>query len=400
MKRVAMRWLVVALAWFAPGLPVARAQQAPGGCDGVDAEGTREMRKLFQAERDFLMERDRYSRDLAAVGFAPEACADGSRAPVPGPEWVAGCHFAYQVTSVTGMPASSFSAIARGAAGTQAEDVTVRVGSDAVSGISFWLERPQSRRAVNWYECLPTGPFSMLESEGVEAMHHLYESMRSFLMEKDRYSQDFRAMGFLPMGCTDGSRAAAPGPEWVTSCHFAYRVTSVTGMPEPSYVAIAQGVPGTPLENVSLRISSSPAQPYSFWLERSGARQYIAWDESLPTEAGPAAQSEEGQAHVRGLSSWMRAFFQEKDRYPEHIREIDGFQPMSCGDGSRAQGPDETWMGGCRFLYRIDTVNPKRFVVTARGVSGFVRGITIRIDQTGTLTMTSDYASSRHAPSP
>ena len=163
---------------------------------------------------------------------------------------------------------------------------------------------------------------------------------------------------------------------------------------------IAQGVPGTPLENVSLRISSSPAQPYSFWLERSGVRQYIAWDESLPTEAGPTAQYEEGRAQVRGLALWMRSFFQEKDRYPERIRELEGFQPMSCGDGHRALGPDETWVGGCRFLYRIDTVNPKRFVVTARGVSGFVRGVTIRIDQTGTLTETSDYASSRHAPSP
>jgi len=261
MMRHTMRWLSVMGGLCFSWAPVAMAEGTPVDCGGVDCEGIREMKALFEAESSYLAEKDRYSQDLAGVGFSPAACADGSRAPVPGPGWVAGCHFAYQVTAVTGLPNPSFTAVAQGAAGTSAADVTLRIGAPTYGNIVFWLERSGVRRTVTWDECLPAPSFSC------------------------------------------------------------------------------------------------------------------------------AAQEREGVQGIRGLFTGERALFAEKDRYSSNLTEV-GFLPLSCTDGTRPSGPDSSWVGGCRFIYRVEVTGPFSFIATARAVSGLIAGTTIRIDETGTLTLT------------
>ncbi|WNG21596.1 hypothetical protein [Cystobacter fuscus] len=383
--RHSMRWLSVVGALCGAWSPVAMAE--PFDCGGVEGEAIREMRALYTAEQSLLQEKDRYTQDLTQVGFAPAACADGSRAPVPGTGWVAGCHFAYQVESVTGWPAASFSAIARGTPGTLAEDVTLGIGSPVTQGISFWLERSGVRRFVDWYECRSTGAFSAQETEGIEAMDYVFVSMLSYLGEKDRYPSRLADAGFWPMSCTDGSHAPVPGPDWVAGCHFAYHVESVTGLPNASFLAIARGAAGTSVADVTLGIGLSPSRDITFWLERSGVRRYIEWDERFPTQPACAAQEDVGEVDLRGLFTSERTFWNEKDRYTSNLAEV-GFQPRNCMDGTRPSGPDSSWLGGCRFIYQVEVTGPSSFVATARAVSGVISGMTLRIDETGTLTRT------------
>jgi hypothetical protein len=385
-----MRWLFVVGALCGPWAPVAMAEDAPFDCGGIDGEGIREMRALFEAQRSFLSERERYSQDLAQVGFSPAACADGTRAPVPGPGWVAGCHFAYQVTSVTELPAT-FAAIARGAAGTPAENVTLRISAPSFQDISFWQERSGQRRFVDWNACQPTGAFSAREFEGVQLMGSIFEGMQASFWEKDQYPSTLAQMGFWPMSCTDGSRAPLPGPDWVAGCHFAYRVTSVTGSPTPSFTAIARGAAGTPVADVTLQIGSPSLQNIVFWVERAGVRRTIAWEERVPTVPLCTAQEQEGLASIRGLFTTQLAMFQEKDRYTSDLEEA-GFLPLSCTDGTRPTGPDSSWLGGCRFIYRVEVTSPTSFIATARAVSGLIAGTTLQIDQTGTLTRSPVYS--------
>ncbi|WNG57641.1 hypothetical protein F0U59_24930 [Archangium gephyra] len=342
------------------------------------------MRVLFEAQRSFLQERDRYSQNLAEVGFSPAACADGSRAPVPGPGQVAGCQFAYQVTSVTSLPAS-FTAIAQGAAGTPAADRTLQIGSTTNHDIFFWLEHSGVRRYVDWNECRPTGSFSAQEFEAVENMGHAFRAMQASYFERDQYPSTLLQAGFVPMGCTDGSSAPLPGPDQVAGCHFAYRVSSVTGSPTPSFTVTAQGAAGTPVADVTLQIGSPSFQTIVFWIERSGVRRSIAWEEREPTRSVCDVQEEEGLLHIQALYTTERAIFQEKDRYSSNLAEL-GFLPLSCTDGTRPTGPDSSWLGGCRFIYHVEVTSPSTFIATARAVSGPIAGTTFQIDETGTRT--------------
>ncbi|MFY0582297.1 hypothetical protein ACN28S_55675 [Cystobacter fuscus] len=385
--RQTMRWLSVVGALCGAWSPVAMAEGSPFDCGGVEGEAIREMRALYEAERSFLYEKDKYSQDLAQVGFAPVACADGSRAPLPGPGWVAGCHFAYRVESVTGLPAASFAAIARGAVGTPAEDVTLGIGSLPNDDIFFWLERSGVRRSVDWYECRSTGAFSAQEAEGIEHMNHVFTAMRAYLQEKDRYPILLKDAGFSPLNCTDGSRAPVPGADWVAGCHFAYHVESVTGLPNASFLAIARGAAGTSVADVTLGVGSSSSNDISFWLERAGVRRYIERDEWFPTEPACVAQESVGEEELRDLFWRERSFRAEKDRYSSNLAEV-GFQPMRCMDGTRPSGPDSSWVGGCRFIYQVEVTGPRSFIATARAVSGVISGMTLRIDETGTLTRT------------
>ncbi|MFY0567616.1 hypothetical protein ACN28E_27840 [Archangium lansingense] len=383
-----MRWLSVVGVLCGPWSQVAMAEDT---CAGVSGEGIREMQALFEAEQSSFQERDRYSQDLAQVGFSPAACADGSRAPVPGPGWVAGCHFAYHVTSVTGLPAASFTAIAQGAAGTPAENVTLQIGSPSFQNIIFWLEQSGVRRFVDWNECQPTGSFSAHESEGVLAMSHIFQGMQASFWEKNQYPSTLAQMGFWPMSCTDGSRAPLPGPDWVAGCHFAYRVTSVSGSPTPAFTVIGQGAAGTSVADVTLQIGSPSIQNIIFWLEHAGVRRYIPWEERVPTTSVCTAQEEEGLANIRALFTTEQAFFQEKDRYSSNLAET-GFLPLSCTDGTRPVGPDSSWLGGCRFIYQVEVTSPSSFIATARAVSGLIAGTTLRMDETGTLTRSPAYS--------
>jgi hypothetical protein len=232
-----------------------------------------------------------------------------------------------------------------------------------------------------------------VDCEGIREMKALFQAEGSYFAERDLYSQNLTAVGFSPAACADGSRAPVPGPGWVAGCHFAYRVTSVTGLPQPSFTAVAQGAAGTPAAGVTLQIGSPSLQNIVFWLERSGVRRHVTWDECQPAGSfSCAAQEREGVQNIRSLFIAERAFLQEKDRYSSNLAEV-GFLPLSCTDGTRPLGPDSSWMGGCRFIYRVEVTGPSSFIATARAVSGLIEGTTIKIDETGTLTLTPVHAS-------
>ncbi|QRK06383.1 hypothetical protein JQX13_40810 [Archangium violaceum] len=242
MMRHTMQWLSVvgglSLSWALPAM----AEGTPVDCGTVECEGIREVKALYQAELSFLQERDRYSLDLAEVGFAPAACADGTRAPVPGAGWVAGCHFAYRVTAMTGFPNSSYTAIAQGAAGTPAEGITLRIGAPSFNKINLTLERDGVSRYVGWDECLPAASFmcSAQQREGLRDIRHLFTAERAFLQEKDRYSSDIAEVGFAPLSCTDGTNAPVPDSTWVGGCRFIYHVD----LTPSGFIATARAVSG------------------------------------------------------------------------------------------------------------------------------------------------------------
>lgn len=257
--RGAMRWLSVVgglcFSWASPAM----AEGTPVDCGGVDCEGIREMRALHEAQVSFFQERDRFSLNLAEVGFAPAACADGSRAPVPGPGWVAGCHFAYRVTAVTNPPTGeSFTAVAQGAAGTPAEGVKLTLGKPSWDKLVFALERGGVRRFVGWDECLPAASFTCdaQQREGVQGLRALFTAERALLQEKDRYSSDFAELGFLPMGCTDGTRAAVPDSSWMGGCRFIYRVALTGTGPTMTFTATARAVSG-PIAGTTMKIDQT-----------------------------------------------------------------------------------------------------------------------------------------------
>ncbi|PTL80955.1 hypothetical protein DAT35_26890 [Vitiosangium sp. GDMCC 1.1324] len=226
-----------------------------------------------------------------------------------------------------------------------------------------------------------------VECEGIRETRALYEAERSYLQETDRYSLDLATVGFAPAACADGSRAPVPGPGWVAGCHFVYRVTAVTGFPNSTFTAVAQGASGTPAAGITLQIGTPTFDSILFWLERAGVRRYVGWDECLPAASFTCdAQRREGIRNLRDLYTTERAFLQEKDRYSSNLEEV-GFVPMGCTDGTRPTGPDSSWKGGCRFIYRVE-VTPTGFIATARAVSGLAAGTTMKIDETGTTTIT------------
>jgi hypothetical protein len=254
-----MRWLsVVGGLCFSWALP-AMAEGTPVDCGSVDCEGIREMKALYEAQMNYIVETDRYSLDLAAVGFAPPACADGSRAPVPGPGWVAGCRFAYRVTAVTGHPEpSSFTALAQGAAGTPAAGVKLLIGKPSWDKVVFSLERGGVRRFVGWDECLPAASFTCDAQlrEGTQHIRGLFITEKAFQQEKDRYSSNLQEIGFLPTGCTNGTRAAVPDSTWMGGCRFIYSVEVAGTGPEMTFIATARAISG-PIAGTTLKINES-----------------------------------------------------------------------------------------------------------------------------------------------
>ena len=82
----------------------------------VICEAAMNLRSLFTAQKSYFQEKDRYSEDLALVGFVPERCEGGIVA------WsgeVAGCHYAYRVEVQGVAPEQTFTAFARGADGSE-----------------------------------------------------------------------------------------------------------------------------------------------------------------------------------------------------------------------------------------------------------------------------------------
>ncbi|RKG87832.1 hypothetical protein D7W82_12255 [Corallococcus sp. CA049B] len=244
MKQNLKQWLSVlcmgmtglsATAWADAGTPV--------DCGTVECEAIREMRSLFTAESGYFAEHDVFTLSLASAGFAPAACPNGSRAPVPGAGWVSGCNFSYKVTGITPHPSPGFTAVAQGVAGTPSAGITLQIGTHPVSGRLFWLERQGVRRYVDSAECLPAQSFTC-EAQLREArsnLNYIHVVEQSYFAERDQYSTNLPLIGFVPEGCSNGTRAAVPDASWVAGCRFIYKVTlnGTTG-----FTATAKAVTG------------------------------------------------------------------------------------------------------------------------------------------------------------
>jgi hypothetical protein len=73
-------------------------EQTKAGVERVMSEAEAGLKALFNAEQTYFLSHNSYADSLAEAGFAPEACPDDSRAPVPGAGWVAGCNVVYSIT--------------------------------------------------------------------------------------------------------------------------------------------------------------------------------------------------------------------------------------------------------------------------------------------------------------
>jgi hypothetical protein len=255
MKQNLKQWLSVlcvgmagasATAWADAGTPV--------DCGTVECEAIRGMRSLFGAEHAYFAQSDAFTLNLASAGFAPAACPNGSRAPVPGPGWVSGCNFSYKVAGIAPYPSPGFTAVAQGVAGTASAGITLQIGTHPVSGILFWLERNGVRRYVDSAECQSPQSFTC-EAELREArsnMNYIYVVEQSYYVEKDQYSANLPLVGFMPEGCSNGTRATVPDASWVAGCRFIYKVTlngtsgftatakAVTGATEGTVLTLTQ----------------------------------------------------------------------------------------------------------------------------------------------------------------
>ncbi|RKH14515.1 hypothetical protein D7X74_19880 [Corallococcus sp. CA047B] len=251
------QWLsVLCVGAFAVAVPAWADVPTPVDCGTVECEGIREMKSLYTAEMAYFGERDSFTADMAQLAFAdfaPAPCANGTRAPVPGPGWVSGCRFAYKVTAVTPNPSPSFTAVAQGAAGTSAAGITLQIGTHPVSGILFWLERNGVRRYVDAAECLAAQSFvcDAQLREGTMGLRALYTSEMAYFGEKDRYTSNYAQLGFLPPGCADGTRAPVPDASWIGGCKFIFRA-DVTGPSSFSLTAraVAGAIQGTVVTQV------------------------------------------------------------------------------------------------------------------------------------------------------
>lgn len=227
-----------------------------------------------------------------------------------------------------------------------------------------------------------------VDCEGIREMKALYTAEVSYFGERDRYSLVLADVGFEPATCGNEVRARTLGPGWTVGCNFAYRVTSVTGLPSATFTAEALGLPGTPAEGLKLQISAPAHQSRVFWLERGGSRRTVGWDECLPAKSFTcAAQEREGFNSLRSLYTAERSYFQEKDQYSSNLANV-GFLPESCSDGTRPPVQEPGGVAGCRFVYSVAVTGPYSFIATARGVSGTVEGMVLKVDETGRLSVT------------
>ncbi|RYZ42829.1 MAG: hypothetical protein EOO71_06140 [Myxococcaceae bacterium] len=234
MRQNLKRWLCVGA--FAVAAPAWADAPTPVDCGTAECEGIRETRALGLAELSYFQEKDFYTQDLAVLmafgdfAFAPAPCANGTRAPVPGPEWVSGCNFSYRIERITPHPTPTFIAVAQGAPNTPAAGITLQFTTHPAVGSVFWLQRDGVRRYVDAAECLPAQSFicDAQLREGTHGIKALFTSEKSYFQEKDQYTSNYALIGFSPPGCADGTRAPVPDASWIAGCKFIFRAV-VTG---------------------------------------------------------------------------------------------------------------------------------------------------------------------------
>lgn len=220
---------------------------------------------LLAGQQEYFGEKDTWTADVTRLP-SPAACADGSRVPTPPDEaWLAGCHFRYAV-SVAGAPPndSTFSVRAVGVGGLAegltytlthgySDGKTVRVWpSELVIEDCHGVRRPEGT------------PLPAPLCEGASNLKGLFAAEKAYFGEKDRYSESYTQVGFLPEPCLDGSRAPVPDATWIAGCRFIYRAEVSGTAPEQTFLLTALGVRG-PVVDQKLTLDSQltwrPADP-------------------------------------------------------------------------------------------------------------------------------------------
>ncbi|MCP3142658.1 hypothetical protein [Pyxidicoccus xibeiensis] len=91
---------------------------------------------------------------------------------------------------------------------------------------------------------LAAAPASATDSpEAVCSLRALFTAQKSYLQEKDRYSEVPAHIGFAPDECVDGTQALSPHPVHARGCHFIYSIETL-GPQKRDFRAEALGVVG------------------------------------------------------------------------------------------------------------------------------------------------------------
>ena len=102
----------------APAPPAAPPASPPplAASRSAESEAKANLKALFTAEMAYFQEHERFSDDLADIGFVPEACPDGTKPATVGRRSASGCFFVYKVVLAGQGPQARFIGYAYGAA--------------------------------------------------------------------------------------------------------------------------------------------------------------------------------------------------------------------------------------------------------------------------------------------
>jgi hypothetical protein len=203
----------------------------------------------------------------------------------------------------------------------------------------------------------PPSAEDALACEALMDLRTLLGGQAAVFAEKDHYTADPSLLPALP-ACTDGTRAAAPDGTWLAGCHFRYRVTATSGLPEAAFTVQALGAGAA--EGREYTMSSGLEDAQRVW---PAALTPDVCGSALAPSVCEAAQ------HLRALFVAQKAHFQEKDRYDADLSAV-GFRAESCLDGTRADGQPPPG-AGCHFHYAVEvqgTAPEQTFTAIARGV--------------------------------
>ena len=230
-----------------------------------------------------------------------------------------------------------------------------------------------------------------VECEAIREMRSIYVAEAGYFGAYDAFTLNLASAGFTPAACPNGSRAPVPGAGWVSGCNFSYKVTGITPYPSPSFTAVAQGVAGTASAGITLQIGTHPVSGRLFWLERQGVRRYVDSAEcQSPQSFTCESELREARSNMLYIHTVEQSYFAEKDKYSTNLLLI-GFWPEGCSNGTRAAVPDASWVGGCRFIYKVTLNGTTGFTATAKAVTGATEGTVLTITQLGQTVVTPTY---------